>query len=104
DETLVTQLIRAGANVNAKNKFDSTPMSEAAITGNAKVIEALLKAGADPESPNGDGQTALMVLARTSNVEAAKALLKQKANGNPAKQWRGQTALRWAPAQTSRRW
>ena len=27
DETLVTQLIRAGANVNAKNKFDSTPMS-----------------------------------------------------------------------------
>ena len=64
--------MRAGANVNAKNDFGSTPMSEAAVAGNAALIETLLKAGADVESPNADGQTALMVVARTSHVDAAQ--------------------------------
>ena len=48
-------------------------MSEAAIVGNAPLLEALLEAGADVESPNADGQTALMVVARTSQVDAARA-------------------------------
>ena len=49
-------------------------MSEAAIVGNAPLLEALLEAGADVESPNADGQTALMVVARTSQVDAARLL------------------------------
>ena len=74
DLDLTQRLIRAGAKVNAKNDYGSTPMSEAAVVGRADLLEALLKAGADVESPNADGQTALMVVARTSRVDAARLL------------------------------
>ena len=33
DADMVERLIRAGANVNAKNEFGTTPMSEAAMSG-----------------------------------------------------------------------
>src|SRR5690349_6463661 len=64
DLELVTRLIRAGAKVNVKNDFGSTPMSEAAVVASAPLLGALLEAGGDVESPNADGQTALMVVAR----------------------------------------
>jgi len=99
DVELVTRLIRAGARVNAKNDYGSTPMSEAAIVASAPLLEALIEAGADVESANADGQTALMVVARTSQVEAARLLIRRGANVNAAEQWRGQTALMWAVAQ-----
>jgi ankyrin repeat protein len=99
DLELVQRLIRAGANVQAKNDYGATPMAEAAVGANPAVIEALLEAGADAESPNADGQTALMIVARTSQVDAAKLLLKHGANVNASEKWRGQTALMWAAAQ-----
>ncbi len=100
DLDLVERLIRAGANARAKNDYGATPMSEAAVLGNAAIIERLLKAGADVESPNADGQTALMIVARTGSVEAARVLLKNGANVNAKEQWREQTALMWAAAQS----
>ena len=75
-------------------------MSEAAVTADAPIIEKLLAAGADVESPNADGETALMVVARTSRVDAAQALLRRGAKINAVEQWRGQTALMWAAAQS----
>ncbi len=99
DLELVTRLIRAGAKVNVKNDFGSTPMAEAAIAANAALLGALLEAGADVESPNADGQTALMVVARTSQVDAARLLIQRGANVNAVEKWRGQTALMWAVAQ-----
>jgi ankyrin repeat protein len=99
DLAKVQQLIKAGANVNAKNDYGATPMSEAAVTGNPALIEALIKAGADVESANADGQTALMIVARTGSIEAARVLLRHGANVNAVEQWRGQTALMWAAAQ-----
>jgi ankyrin repeat protein len=95
----VDRLIRAGANVNAKNEYGATPMSEAALAGNTAIIERLLQAGADPDSPGADGQTALMVVARTTNVAAARLLLKHGANVNAVEGQRRQTALMWAAAQ-----
>jgi ankyrin repeat protein len=100
DVTLVDRLLAAGANPNARNDYNSTPLVEAAVVGNAEIIRKLLKAGADVESANADGQTALMVIARSSNVEAAKLLLKAHANVNARETWRGQTALMWAAAQS----
>src|SRR2546423_4584674 len=44
DLELVQRLIRAGADVKAKNDYGSTPMSEAAIVGNPAVLEQLIKA------------------------------------------------------------
>ena len=99
DVELVTRLIRAGAKVNVKNDFGSTPMAEAAVVANAALLGALLEAGADVESPNADGQTALMVVARTSQVDAARLLIQRGANVNAVEKWRGQTALMWAVAQ-----
>ena len=100
DLDLAERLIRAGAKVNVKNDYGATPMSEAAVTGNAEMIERLLKAGADVESPNMDGQTTLMVVARTSRVDAAQALLRRGAKVDAVEQWRGQTALMWAAAES----
>jgi uncharacterized protein len=95
----VRRLIRAGADVNARNDYGATPLAEAAETGNVEIIGQLLKAGADPESSNDDGQTALMIIARTSNIAAAELLLKHRARINAAEKWRGQTALMWAAAE-----
>jgi ankyrin repeat protein len=39
DIDLVTRLIRAGAKVNVKNDFGSTPMAEAAVVGSAALLE-----------------------------------------------------------------
>src|SRR6187402_94274 len=82
DVAEVTRLIKSGADVNARNDYGATPLSEAAITGNVAVIGKLLSAGAEVDGANADGQTALMVLARTSNVEAAKLLIKHGADVN----------------------
>jgi ankyrin repeat protein len=99
DLELAQRLIRAGAKVNVKNDYGSTPMAEAAILGRADLLETLLKAGADVESPNADGQTSLMVVARTGRFDAARLLLKYGAKVNAVERWRGQTALMWASAQ-----
>ena len=100
DLDLADRLIRAGANINAKNDYGATPMSESALVGNGALIERLLKAGADVESPNADGQTALMIVARAGHLEAARILLRHGAKVNAVEHWRGQTALMWAAAQS----
>jgi ankyrin repeat protein len=99
DVGLIDHLLALGANPNAKNDYGSTPLSEAAVVGNAVVLKKLLKAGAKVESTNADGQTALMIVARTSNVDAANVLLDHGANINAREHWRGQTALMWAVAE-----
>jgi ankyrin repeat protein len=99
DVAAVDRLIKAGANVNAKNQYGSTPLLEAAMNGNTEIIERLLKAGADPNSPGPDGMTALMIIARNTNVRAASLLLAHGANANVAEQQKKQTALMWAAAQ-----
>ena len=99
DLGLVERLIKAGADVNASNDYQSTPLTEAAVIGNSAVLRKLVTAGANVEAHNADGQTALMILARSSNVEAASVLIARGADVNAREQWRGQTALMWAAAE-----
>jgi len=99
DVARVDALIRARADVNARNRFGSTPLYEAALEGNTEIIRRLLKAKADPDAANDGGMTALMIIARTPNVEAAQALIKAGANVNAQEPGRGQTALILAAAQ-----
>jgi uncharacterized protein len=99
DAQLVTRLLAAGADPNARNDYGATAMSEAGTREDVNLLRRLLVAGANVESPNADGQTTLMIVARTSNVEAAQLLIEHGANVNARETWRAQTALMWAAAE-----
>ena len=43
-------LIRAGANVRAKNRYGVAPLSLACLNGSEAMVAKLLQAGADPET------------------------------------------------------
>jgi uncharacterized protein len=100
DAELVDRLIHAGAEVNVSNEYGSTPLCEAAASANTQIIEKLLRAGAKADSSNADGETALMLVARSDNTEAARLLVQYGANVNAVEQFRGQTALLRAAAQS----
>jgi len=100
DSELVDRLIRAGAKVNVANDYGSTPLSEAASLANTQIVQRLLKAGAKADSANADGETALMLVARTGNVNAALLLIEYGAHVNAVEQFRGQSALMRAAAQS----
>jgi ankyrin repeat protein len=96
---LVQALIRAGAQVNVKNRYAVTPLSLAAVNGSAAVVDALLKAGADANTVGTDGETVLMLAARTGKPEPMRLLLDRSADVNARETWHGETALMWAAAE-----
>ena len=100
DRALVQRLLKARARVDAANAYGANALSQAAQLGDVRIIEDLLQAGANAEAANPDNQTALMLVARAGNVEAAKLLLKHGAKVDAREQFRGQTALIWAAAES----
>lgn len=89
-------LLRAGANVEAVNRFGLRPLALACTNGSAAMIERLLKAGGDANAIlTPDGDTALQMAARTGKVDAIRVLLDHGAQVNQTNP-RGQTALMWA--------
>ena len=82
DPAVITTLVRAGADVNARDNSDSTPLHAAAETGTAGVVRALLEAGAEVDArPRryvwffGPGRTPLHNAASNPDPEVAAALL-----------------------------
>jgi ankyrin repeat protein len=49
-------LVKAGANLNAKGLDDDTPLHDAAIVGNLKLVKMLVERGADPCFKNRKGR------------------------------------------------
>ena len=99
DVVKAESLIRAGADVNAVNRYGVTPLSLAAADGNARLVGALLTSGAVPRKADAalhDGRTLLMLAARTGNVDALTLLLAKGADLNAAETRTGTTALMWA--------
>ena len=56
---IVEQLIKVGADVNAKNKDGGTPLHEAAFMGWDEIAELLLQNGADVDARDDNGETPL---------------------------------------------
>lgn len=50
---IVAALLQAGADPNARGRFEYTPLHYACWRGHALIVEALLEAGADPELRSG---------------------------------------------------
>ena len=108
---MVQELIRAGANVRARNRRGSEPLHAAAFgrpgsprwdpAGHAATIVGLIEAGADPNAQNMDGATPLHRAVRTRCAGAVRALLDHGAN--PAMRTKnGSTAMKLASFTTGR--
>lgn len=74
------QLIEAGADVNAKDAWGSTPLIVAATFGKTEVARALIDAGADLHLRNNDGATALHAAAFLCRTAIVRLLLDHGAN------------------------
>ncbi|HZL93955.1 MAG TPA: ankyrin repeat domain-containing protein, partial [Vicinamibacterales bacterium] len=92
-------LIRGGADVKAANSEGVTPLSMAALYGNAAMIDKLIKAGADAKQRGPNGETMVMLAARNGNPQAVTVLLEAGADVNAREPIRGTTALMWAVEQ-----
>jgi ankyrin repeat protein len=99
----ITALIKAGADVNAKDKDGLTPvMWTAACNSKPDAIAALVKAGADVNAQAKDGSTPLILAElRNPNPEVITALVKAGADVN-AKNKDGLTPLNFAAMWTDK--
>jgi hypothetical protein len=99
EATIARDLIAAGANANAVNRYGVTPLSLAAGNASAELVDILLKAGADAKTVIKDGETVLMAAARTGNPRAVQMLIEYGAVVDARESLLGETALMWAVAE-----
>ena len=90
-------LIRSGADVDAKTRYQVTPLVIACTLGHAELVADLLDAGGDVGQRQPGKETLLMLAARSGNPQSLRHLLR---HGVPvdATERQGQTALMWAAA------
>ena len=102
DPEVISALIKAGADVKAKNVSGRTPLLSAAMSNsNPEVISALIKAGADVNEMDADGRTPLMTAASDNHsAEVITALINLGALVN-AKNTIGRTPLLFAARNNS---
>jgi ankyrin repeat protein len=99
DVALEDELIRAGANPKAVNRYGVTPLTLACVNGDAASVSLLLKDGADPNAALPNGETVLMTAARTGSADAVNALIAHGADVSAKESGHGQTALMWAASE-----
>ncbi len=68
-------LIQAGANVNAQDEGENTPLYYAIELGNIEIVKALIKAEADLETVNNMRTTPLMLAVVTDNIQIIQLLI-----------------------------
>lgn len=89
-------VIDAGADVNAGDQYQVTPLALACLNASSAMVERLLEAGADPNAAQESGETALMTCARSGRWSAVSPLVARGADLNARERDHGQTALMWA--------
>jgi ankyrin repeat protein len=83
-EDVARLLIKAGADVNARQRHGYTPLHGAAQNGQVDLVDVLLEAGADPAARTDDGRTPAD-LAREAGRPALAARLEKAAADRVAK-------------------
>ena len=98
DMAVVSTLINAGTEVNAKDELGRTALIRASSTfasslgGHIEIVKLLLEKGADIDARDRDGWTALLWASYNGKVETVKLLLEKGANIN-ARDSDGWTAM-----------
>jgi len=87
-----------GADPNAKDNLDCTPLHNAAQLGHLDVVQALLAAGAEVNAKDNVDRTPLHNAARRGHLKAVRFLLAAGAEVD-AKSYSGYTPLYWAAAE-----
>lgn len=77
---LVTELLAAGAKVDAQNADGSQALWLACVGDDPEIVAALVAAGADLDHKNLNGSTALMYAASAGKAKALKVLLEAGAD------------------------
>ena len=78
----VKQHIAAGTDVNAKEKYEKTPLHHAAKAGYYEIVEVLIAEGADVNAMNDYGGTPLHYAAHEGHKETVKLLVAKGADAN----------------------
>ncbi|KAM7217653.1 hypothetical protein V8F06_007037, partial [Rhypophila decipiens] len=91
----VAELLKAGADVNAKANDGRTPLYRASGNGHDSVVQQLLAAGADVNAKDNDGRTPLHEASGNGHDSVVQQLLAAGADVN-AKANYGGTPLHWA--------
>lgn len=89
---IAEQLIKAGADVNRKNRDGGTPLHEAAFMGQDRIARILLQNAADVEARNDDGQTPLN-LAQTDWNDIYVRVQELQVKLDPVKAFYGRTRI-----------
>ncbi|MDX2146061.1 MAG: ankyrin repeat domain-containing protein [Planctomycetota bacterium] len=88
----VDELLKAGANVEARDAIGRSPLMYAALSGDAPTVRRLLEANARVDARDPDNWTPPLLAAYRGNVDALRLLIEFGANVNNKNKW-GQTAL-----------
>jgi len=80
DARRVRELLDRGADVNARDVFDRTPLHLAAAFGHLDVAKLLLDRGADIDARESDGWTPLHYAAVNGRLDVARLLLERGAD------------------------
>ncbi|CAM9096204.1 unnamed protein product, partial [Hapterophycus canaliculatus] len=95
NESIVNELIKAGADVNGRHNTGHTPLHCCAMEGQEEMMRKLLSAGANPTLASVEGQTALHTAAQWGNPREVKTLAAAGAKVD-ARCTKGYTPLRLA--------
>lgn len=94
-DDLAADLVRHGADVNAKAPDGSTPLFTATYLGSRELVRVLISAGADVNATNHVGQTPLMVAAKSGSDGVIELLANAGADAK-ARDHQHRSALHWA--------
>jgi uncharacterized protein len=93
--TIAAILIKAGANLNAKDRLGSTALHLAVERNQVEMAELLIDIGATIDNENKSGMTPLMIAASRGNAPIVQALLGKGANARKT-DFTGRDAVSWA--------